>query len=107
LQRARALLEHQELLKKYNKKGGGTEPVVEKKKEKIVSFLSKLEDIEEIEILPTVAVTAFGQPLPLLKRTDFELPWFDLDIREARENVRTTRSKARATRTSAGSSDDT
>lgn len=44
LQRARALLEHQELLKKYNKKSGGAEPMAEKKKEKVVSFLSKLED---------------------------------------------------------------
>ena len=50
LQRARALLEHQELLKKYNKKGGGTEPVVEKKKEKIVSFLSKLEDSRSLHV---------------------------------------------------------
>ena len=48
LQRARALLEHQELLKKYNKKGGGSEPVAEKKKEKIVSFLPKLEDSKSL-----------------------------------------------------------
>ena len=44
MQRARALLEHQELLKKYNKKGGGSESGAEKKKEKIASFLPKLED---------------------------------------------------------------
>lgn len=44
LQRARALLEHEELLKKYNKKSGAAEPATEKKKEKVVTFLSKLED---------------------------------------------------------------
>ena len=36
--------------------------------------------------------------------SEFELPWFDLDVREANENVRTTRSMARATRMSASSS---
>ena len=36
--------------------------------------------------------------------SEFELPWFDLDAREANENVRTTRSMARATRMSASSS---
>lgn len=55
LQRARTILEHQELLKKYNKKSGAAEPVTEKKKEKIVSFLSKLEDgrpgIERLSVL--------------------------------------------------------
>lgn len=44
LQRARTLLEHQELLKKYNKKSGAAETVTEKKKEKVVTFSSKLED---------------------------------------------------------------
>ena len=43
LQRARALLEHQELLKKYNKKSGGAESAAEKK-DKIVSFLPKLDE---------------------------------------------------------------
>lgn len=36
--------------------------------------------------------------------SEFELPWFDLDVREAKENVRTTRSMAKATRSSASSS---
>lgn len=44
LQRARTLLEHQELLKKYNKKSGAAETAAEKKKEKVVTFVSKLED---------------------------------------------------------------
>ena len=37
---------------------------------------------------------------------EFELPWFDVDAREAKETVRTTRSKARAStsRLSVGSS---
>ena len=45
LQRARALLEHQQLLDKYNKKGSGAlmESTVEKK-DKIVTFSSKPED---------------------------------------------------------------
>ena len=36
--------------------------------------------------------------------SEFELPWFDLDAREEKESVRTTRSKARTTRHSVGSS---
>lgn len=36
--------------------------------------------------------------------SEFELHWFDLDAREANENVRTTRSMAKATRMSASSS---
>ena len=43
LQRARAILEHEELLKKYNKKSG-LEQMPEKKKDKMTSFLPKLEE---------------------------------------------------------------
>ena len=50
LQRARALLEHQELLKKYNKKSGGGEQVQEKK-DKTASLLPKLEDSECFHIV--------------------------------------------------------
>ena len=42
-------------------------------------------------------------PPPLPLSSDFELPWFDLDVREAKETVRTTRSKARAALQSAES----
>ena len=42
-------------------------------------------------------------PSPSLS-SEFELPWFDLDAREEKESVRTTRSKARTARQSIGSS---
>ena len=32
--------------------------------------------------------------------SEFSLPWFNLDVREAKESVRTTRSRAKATKTS-------
>ena len=45
LQRARALLEHEELLKKYNKKSGGDQlQQQEKKKDKVTSLLPKIEE---------------------------------------------------------------
>ena len=43
LQRTRTLRNHEELLRKYNQKGGGGEKP-EKKKEKVVSLLPKLSE---------------------------------------------------------------
>jgi hypothetical protein len=43
LQRTRSLLEHQELLKKYNKKSGMAEPT-EERNDRITSLIPKLED---------------------------------------------------------------
>ncbi len=36
--------------------------------------------------------------------SEFEVPWFDLNVRETKESVRTTRSKTRTHRTSVGGS---
>ena len=44
LQRARALLEHEELLKKYNKKCGVDQLQQEKKKDRVTSLLPKIEE---------------------------------------------------------------
>ena len=43
MQRARAQRNHEELLRKYNQKGGGGEKP-EKKKEKIVTFMPKFSE---------------------------------------------------------------
>ena len=32
--------------------------------------------------------------------SEFDLPWFDLDVREAKDSVRTTRSRAKAAKPS-------
>ena len=39
--------------------------------------------------------------------SEFDLPWFDLDVREAKESVRTTRSRAKAAKPSAAESSGT
>lgn len=44
LQRARALLEHEELLKKYNKKCGVDQLQQDKKKDRVTSLLPKIEE---------------------------------------------------------------
>ncbi|CAI9727773.1 Hypothetical predicted protein [Octopus vulgaris] len=41
----------------------------------LTSFYPSLEDITHLEIADKVPVTAFGQPIPYIKPSDFELPW--------------------------------
>lgn len=100
IQRARTLREHEELLRKYSKKGQAKE----KRNERVFTLLPKLLEIESIEIMDTITVSAFGAPLPVIKPSEFSLPDFDVDARDAKESVRTTRSMARAGRTSISSS---
>ena len=90
-----------------------------------LQYSSLYVSVEAIEVMDTVVVSAFGRPIPLLNPrymtypqnlatlyhgvfrsclSEFELPWFDLDVREAKESVRTTRSRAKATKTSTADS---
>ena len=39
--------------------------------------------------------------------SEFDLPWFDLDVREAKDSVRTTRSRAKAAKPSTAESSGT
>jgi len=68
LQRIRARREHEELLRKYMLKSGGNQTQgKDKKKDKLSTFIPKPEELEAIEVVDTLAVSAFGSPLPLIK----------------------------------------
>lgn len=106
MQRSRELKVHQDLLQKYLQKGGGGGgQVKEKKKEKIITFAPKLEELEGIEVMDTIAVNAFGKPIPLLEPSEFELPWLSSDAKDTKEGTRSTRSKSKL-RPSGGSTDE-
>lgn len=106
MQRSRTLREHQDLLQKYlQKSGGGGGQAKEKKKEKITTFAPKLEQLEGIEVMETIAVNAFGRPVPLLEPSKFELPWLSSDAKDTKEAARSTRSKSKL-RPSGGSTDE-
>ena len=82
----RERLHHNQLLKRYMMKEGCT-PQPERKKDKVTSFLPKLEDsecsrndsflspfslflfspVDEIELTDSLIVSAFGKPVPNLK----------------------------------------
>lgn len=79
--------------------------------------------VKEIEISDTLPLMAFGCNIPYIEprcvevtgfvshcyifngyHREFELPWFNLDERDAKETIRTTRSRARASKTGSVSS---
>eukprot|EP00731_Ephydatia_muelleri_P007756 Em0004g94a len=105
LQRSRRLKEHQDLLQKYLLKSGGGGGQVKEKKEKITTFEPKLEQLEGIEVMETIAVNAFGRPVPLLEPSEFELPCLSSDAKDTKESTRSTRSKSKL-RPSGGSTDE-
>lgn len=79
--------------------------------------------VKEVEISDTLPLMAFGCSIPYVEPrydvevtrfvsllplmgycSEFELPWFNLDERDAKETIRTTRSRARASKTGSVSS---
>lgn len=72
-----------------------TEDKDEKSETTPQSFLPDLDNVKYIEVSDHVPVSAFGYPIPDVKPSEFELPWFDLDKREKEEHKKSSRSKKR------------